>query len=241
MAIDDFRAATGPAQSDRKAKRDLTIRTKGEAVALGLKHYYSGRPCKHGHIAPRATVNGTCLECVSVRHAEWRKRPHASERMKAAAIAHRERHPDYQRQRYWRDPAKAIASSIRAARKNPDAARRRKSAWKKRNPHKVAADRARRRATELMATPHWLTDEHWRQIEAIYRLAAARDGGPWQVDHIVPLQGKTVCGLHVPWNLQILSAAENCRKQNKLNALTCFADPHEGVDFLKWKRRKEAA
>ena len=66
--------------------------------------------------------------------------------------------------------------------------------------------------------PAWLTpDDHWI-IKEIYSLAALRTqmlGFEWQVDHVIPLQGKTVSGLHVPTNLQVIPMEENCRKGNR--------------------------
>lgn len=66
-------------------------------------------------------------------------------------------------------------------------------------------------------TPSWLTETHHRQIEYIY--AQARDcrfvtGEPYEVDHIVPIRGEHICGLHVPWNLQVLPADLNRAKSN---------------------------
>jgi hypothetical protein len=77
---------------------------------------------------------------------------------------------------------------------------------------------AKRHASKLKATPPWLTEQHFAEIKAVY--FHARDcqvvtGEGYHVDHIVPLQGKNVCGLHVPWNLQVLPAAVNIRKNNR--------------------------
>lgn len=81
-------------------------------------------------------------------------------------------------------------------------------------------ERARQRELqEKAATPAWLTDSQRAEIDAIYKRAADRSqstGVPHEVDHIEPLQGDTVCGLHVPWNLQILTRHENRRKHNRL-------------------------
>lgn len=69
-----------------------------------------------------------------------------------------------------------------------------------------------RRAEKLHATPIWLTEDQKNQISRFY--SECPKG--YQVDHIVPLRGKDVRGLHVPWNLQYLTKTENCRKSNKL-------------------------
>ena len=71
------------------------------------------------------------------------------------------------------------------------------------------------------ACPAWLTeDEHWMMYEA-YELAALRTevfGFAWHVDHEVPLRGKRVSGLHVPWNLCVIPGVENMSKSNKFEA-----------------------
>lgn len=91
--------------------------------------------------------------------------------------------------------------------------------WQKENPDKANAISARRRALKLQRTPKWLTPQHFKEIEWFYTEAQRltnEAGILHHVDHIVPLQGKKVSGLHVPWNLQILTATENSSKGNKL-------------------------
>ena len=86
---------------------------------------------------------------------------------------------------------------------------------------------AQRRARKLNATPSWLSEEDKKQIERIYKVCSKvseKTNRPHDVDHIVPLQGENVCGLHVPWNLQILPASMNRSKNNAYNDWGDFAD-----------------
>ncbi len=91
-------------------------------------------------------------------------------------------------------------------------------AWQKMNPGRLNYWVQLRRERTKRATPPWLTRTQKAEIKALYVEAArltAETGTPHDVDHIVPLAGKTVCGLHVPWNLQILTQQANREKSNR--------------------------
>ena len=77
------------------------------------------------------------------------------------------------------------------------------------NRHIRTSLNAKRKAAKLKATPKFANLE---KIKEIYKNCPKG----YQVDHIVPLQGKNVCGLHVEWNLQYLTPSENLSKHNKL-------------------------
>lgn len=90
--------------------------------------------------------------------------------------------------------------------------------WRLKNAHINAKKESKRRAAKLQRIPIWLTkDDHWL-IEETYSLAALRTkmfGFPWHVDHVLPLQGKVVSGLHVPLNLRVITGRENAVKHNR--------------------------
>lgn len=88
------------------------------------------------------------------------------------------------------------------------------------NRSKVRSHNAKRRAVKQQASPPWLTEEHKVAINDVYWLCqdvCATTGDLYEVDHIVPLNGENVCGLHVPWNLQVLPIDINRSKSNKIN------------------------
>lgn len=90
--------------------------------------------------------------------------------------------------------------------------------WRQNNKHLVAAAQQRRHAAEIKRTPSWLTDDDYWMMQQAYEIAALRTklfGFAWHVDHIIPLQGKRVSGLHAPLNLQVIPGVENMRKLNK--------------------------
>lgn len=93
--------------------------------------------------------------------------------------------------------------------------------WLAANPERAAENKARRKAIEKHAMPKW-ADRN--AIENIYKQRIELEKVTemqWHVDHIIPLQGKTICGLHIAENLQVLPATVNMQKSNKLLLEAC--------------------
>jgi hypothetical protein len=112
---------------------------------------------------------------------------------------------------------RARERSAKWRKENPDWASEQKKNWSKRFPHKKLELSRRYDLTKTKRTPSWLTKEHFKEIEYFYWLAKdlkCLTGEEYHVDHIVPLQGKTVSGLHVPWNLQVIPKSLNLSKGN---------------------------
>jgi len=89
-------------------------------------------------------------------------------------------------------------------------------------PEIAAACSASRRALKLQRTPAWLTDFDKLKIKCLYSVAAMltrTNKESWHVDHVIPLQGNLVSGLHTPNNMRVLRGTENISKHNKFEVV----------------------
>ena len=92
------------------------------------------------------------------------------------------------------------------------------AAYRKANPEKTRARCAKRRAAKIERTPNWLSKYELDYMTSIYAIAGQAqkiEGEEKHVDHLVPLRGEDVSGLHVPWNLVLVPAIDNMKKGNK--------------------------
>ena len=106
--------------------------------------------------------------------------------------------------------------------KYPEKLSARRKDWKQRNPAKVMAADAKRRASVLQRTPKWLSKSELLRIECMYSLASMLNKHGvelWHVDHIIPLQGNNVSGLHVYSNLRVVPSSENLAKGNRYDLI----------------------
>jgi len=156
------------------------------------------KPCKSQRAKDYRAAN---LEAVRARSRDW----HHSNRDRSIANTVRWQTENIERHRarsaQWRaDNRERLSESFRR--------------WASENAPQVLAIKARRRAAELRAVVAWSDPD---QIMPFYEAARAltQAGAPHAVDHIVPLQSKSVCGLHVHQNMQVLPKAANSSKGNR--------------------------
>ena len=218
------RAAEAPAKAAEEQRvralmaelgLDLKI-VRNEAKKAGEPFYFSGKPCSNGHICKRH-VEGGCYECNKMhgRNNMAKVRVNRADELKARKKA------EYHRNKERNKPKRKQYNIA-----NADKLRARARRYAKENPESFRERNATRRARTRNATPPWLTKEMRAEIKVLHAEAnalKAKFGVTFDVDHIVPLDGRHVSGLHVPWNMRVITQAEN-RSRPKV-----FSDPHLGL------------
>ena len=199
---------------------------RSEALALGLLLYDDCRPCKRGHASVRYSNTGKCRQCELDRVAQWqsdnpervrernatnyrKNREHIISGVAKWALENPEKRRKICDRWLHANPQKRKAASEKYRQANLEELRAKEAQWRLNNRATVRAGRMQYIANKLQRTPAWAD---LNAIKAVYKNCPLG----MHVDHIIPLRGKTVSGLHVHYNLQYLTPTENFRKQNKL-------------------------
>jgi carboxypeptidase C (cathepsin A) len=158
--------------------------------------------CQSAYSRARYSEN---RDLILEKNAEWRR----ANRAVCAEYTrkHRNRNPES-----TRESTRILTAAWRA--RNPERASELAKEYRQRHPEKMSALWRRRQKYVKQATPSWANQFF---IAEAYHIAKVRErmlGGIWHVDHIIPLRGKNVCGLHVENNLQVIRDKVNLRKGN---------------------------
>lgn len=173
--------------------------TRKEAIRLGASHYQTGKPCKHGHVDKRNTKSRSCQACVRMHRANQyaRDADTINEQRRKARLENLEEARRKDREYYSA---------------NIDRKRATKRARDKKNPEKIRALSARRYAEKKQRTPKWANRKKMREFYTTAKIMTQQTGVQYTVDHIIPLRGDLVSGLHVENNLQVLTLEDNMKK-----------------------------
>lgn len=175
---------------------------------LDAKMYFTGKPCKYGHIAQRYSCNSECVECRKQKNSSLETR----QKQKQWAINNRDSILAKSKERYQKNIEKERERSRLKWKLNPNKVKATNAAWAKNNPDKVKALMKTRNAIRRLVVKQQCPK--WADKEKIKEIYMNRPEG-YHVDHIIPLRGKLVSGLHVSDNLQYLTIYENSSKNNK--------------------------
>lgn len=175
--------------------------------------------------------SGECKPCSSAYNKAWYVA--TREKVKAKSRAWAAANPEKNRARsnawYAVNSERRKATNRAWVKANPDKVKATKQTWVKANPEKVkASSRARsanpaklnamvsrRRAAKIQAAPAWANKFYVEEIYDLAQLRTKATGFRWVVDHIVPLQSKSVCGLHWELNLDVIPEKDNAAKGNR--------------------------
>jgi hypothetical protein len=161
-----------------------------------------------------------CKVCKAKSDKEYRRLN--KHRLRQQQIAHYTEHKSHYKD-YYATRYQEKKSDIQAKQKvyyelNKEVINLKSKDYYLKNKSKYLAWSKKSKLRRIERTPNWLTKEDYQVIESFYSLAqklTIDSGVIYHVDHIIPLKGEKVSGLHVPSNLQVITATENLAKSNK--------------------------
>lgn len=172
------------------ARRRKPVVKHARAIAIenGETHYFTGKPCIHGHVAKRLVTTRICIVCDRLKKQKLRK--------EKPEFVSANKKKDYEKNK-----VKHLAQ---------------KKVYRQSNKGKINALVAKRKKHVKQRTPQWADFE---KIKAYYEVCSffneVNGYVKYHVDHVIPLQGELVSGLHVHNNLQVLLGLDNIKKKNK--------------------------
>lgn len=191
---------------------DNVPESRNEAISIGAKAYYTGKPCKRGNVAFRnLKAECQCAPCIEANKDSKNKSAKNNRETRIIWEAqNKERVAEYKRAWQERNPNKSKVAIAN---------------WKSRNKAKIAA-RTRYDQIKLTgAVPPWYGEiDELVAVEAhdLAWLRRKTTGISWSVDHMIPLKSKVACGLHCADNLQVIPLAMNVKKHTKLQLTQPF-------------------
>ena len=248
----------------------MEIITRQEAIEQGLPHYFTGKPCKHGHIVERYCNGGGCIECSAEarnkfrNNAKYKRRSIGIFRLNEAkklgldfydngkpckngifgmkktkqegkcfcSACYKE---TKDRVVKWQEKKRrengiaprSLSQQTKQEKKevykkwlerNRAKINEQQRKWRQSNKEKLRPYQSAYNAIRWKRTSIPLAKLHLEQIVKVYEkrdYKTKQTGIEHHVDHVVPILGKNICGLHVPWNMQIIPAKQNRIKSNK--------------------------
>lgn len=194
----------------------MELLARQDALLSGDKRYYTGNPCKYGHLSERYVCDCGCVQCQTVKQNSDSHKQYMKSYKKDYNELTKQHRYEYAKLYRLSNVEQELLRNRMFLSDNPEKSKMYRDTYYKKNKHKVLERARTRHIRKKCAVPSWydiekdIIKDMYKKREELSLLT----GVVHHVDHIIPIAHPLVCGLHCLANLQILKAVDNIMKSN---------------------------